>query len=204
MCGGFAALVGASGKGLARSILLQLPYSLGRITTYAFFGAVSGFAGWHLSKLPSSLHGAQQTFSILAGALMMLIGLWTLLPIRWRAKSPLGIASLLVPLFSHYLRPNGRSGFFLAGLANGFLPCGLVYAFVVRAVATADAVEGALVMIAFGLGTVPAMMAVGSGAALAGPRTRRYAFRLAACLIMAMGIMSIHRAIAAGSGGSCH
>lgn len=193
MCGGFAGAIGAAKAPFVPLFLRQLVYNLGRVFTYAFLGAVAGSAGLHLSRLPLGPVSAPQVFSILAGVLMVGLGLNSLgllrLPARWSA----GIGSLFAPIFNYFLNARGWWGYFAAGLANGFLPCGLVYAFLVLAAATGAALSGSLVMVAFGLGTIPAMLMVGCGTQLVSHATRRRVLRIAAALIVVMGAVTVYR-----------
>lgn len=196
MCGGLAAAVGATQRKFWPVLARQLVYTLGRVFTYAFLGAAGGLAGQSLGRYDTTLVTMQQVFSILAGIVMLYVGLSTLGLIPKRAGSRLGILSeAWASLFKHFLNVRGNVGFFLAGLATGFLPCGLVYAFLAMAVATTNALQGMLLMAAFGLGTAPAMIAVGCGSAILSRTARIRVLRIAACAIIVMGVASIYRAI---------
>ena len=105
--------------------------------------------------------------------------------------------------FLQLLSTRGGIGYFVAGVANGFLPCGLVYAFLAMAVATQDVGRGAVVMIAFGLGTVPAMMAIGCGATLLSHTARLRVYRLAAVFVVIAGAATIYRAFPLGKPADC-
>ncbi len=203
MCGGFAAALGARNQPLTLTVGRQIVYSLGRIFTYAFLGVVGGFAGLYLSRFNWALVGAQQLFSILAGAIMLLIGVSALGLVRFRRFEGSALWSLVTPLFGHFLSARSWPGFFLAGLANGFLPCGLVYAFLALAVAGGDVVNGLLLMCAFGAGTVPAMVGVGCGAAFLGNVWRGRIYRAAACFVIVAGLVTIWRATAIRPGDCC-
>ncbi|RME37394.1 MAG: sulfite exporter TauE/SafE family protein [Planctomycetota bacterium] len=204
MCGGLAVTLGTGGNTFARQFVRQLIYSGGRLTTYAFLGATAGFAGFALGRSDNALIDVQRWFSVLAGALMILIGasVLGLLPFRVSSKGTLG--EWFASLFAGFLRAPRYHGAFLAGLANGFLPCGLVYAFLARAVATGGMDRGALVMIAFGLGTVPAMVSMGCGGMLLGRTVRHRILQTAAALVMVMGVVTIARGwTTPQSDGSC-
>lgn len=203
MCGGLAAAIGASRAPLGPMLGRQLIYTSGRIFTYAFLGAVGGLAGSALGNLQTPLIGAQQVFSILAGVVMLLVGLSTLgiLPKRAGGAGPL--SRLFAPIFNHFLNTPGRWGYFLAGLATGFLPCGLVYAFLALAVATGNAMHGLALMAWFGLGTAPAMILVGCGSGLLTHAARAHVLRLAACFMIIMGAAAIYRAAPTGDKPCC-
>jgi len=201
MCGGFVVTIGATRQPIAPLIARQLLHGAGRVTTYAFMGAVAGFCGLYLARFDSTLVTVQQFFSIVAGVMMLVIGASVLGFFRLPGFRAMGIGSLLAPLFRQLLSARGSYGFFLAGIANGFLPCGLVYAFLAKAVATGTMLTGASVMIAFGLGTVPAMVAMGCSGQLIGHAARHRILQVAACLVIVAGAVTIVRALP--SSGTC-
>lgn len=203
MCGGFAATVGANQRSLGSNLSRQLIYSAGRIFTYAFLGAISGFAGKQLSNFDTPVVNVQQVFSIIAGLMMVVVGLSVLGLFRFRWAGANRLAILFATGFRQLLHAPGRTGFFVAGLANGFLPCGLVYAFLAAALATGGVFEGSLLMAVFGLGTVPAMLAVGCGAMLLGHTARQRVFQLAAVMIVVTGVITIKRGWPTDDGKAC-
>lgn len=194
MCGGFACAVGAADVPLAAVLGRQFVYNTGRIFTYAFLGAVAGSSGAALSSYLLGPIDAQQLFGLLAGATMIALGLSALgliqLPQRWGSA----LGGWFSPLFAKFLNARGWTGFFLAGLANGFLPCGLVYSFLALAIASGDALHGMLVMTFFGIGTLPAMLLVGSGARLMRQAVRVRIHRAAAVFIVGLGCLTVWRA----------
>lgn len=201
MCGGFACALAATESSFRVAFARQLVYNVGRIFTYAFLGALAGSlglyaAGWRLGPL-----SAQQLFSIVAGAIMIVLGVSTLglirLPARW---APLG-GGIFTPLFAHFLSGRGWTGHFAAGIANGFLPCGLVYAFLAAAAAAANTRDGLLIMVFFGLGTVPAMLLAAAGGKLLSLAARRRVYHAAAALVVIMGAVTIWRGWPSGPAG---
>jgi hypothetical protein len=80
------------------------------------------------------------------------------------------------------------------GVLNAFLPCQLIYAFAARAASTASIREGMLTMLVFGLGTLPAMLAVGTTGAFVPVRLRARLGRLSGALVLAFGAVTILRA----------
>lgn len=181
MCGGIVSALAGSGAG-ARSgggnIAAQLLYSAGRISSYAVAGAAAGGLGLSLFTLLGA--DAARALRIAAGAFLIAAGLYLagwwfgLARIErlgahlWRHIAPL--SGRLQPLDSAWKR-------FAAGAVWGFLPCGLVYAALAGAGASGGAVNGAAMMTAFGIGTLPALLAAGtaSRALQSGIRTRRLA-----------------------------
>lgn len=193
MCGGFAGAIGAARVGFWPIFARQLVYNFGRIFTYTFLGSLAGSAGLYLSQVTILGVSPQQLMALIAGGLMIAIGLTTLgvirLPRNWAGAT----GGLMAPFFSYFLNARGWWGYFAAGLANGFLPCGLVYAFLAMAAASGDSLRGAVVMTAFGLGTVPAMLFVGCGARFLSNVTRQRIFRFAAAFVLLLGGLTIYR-----------
>lgn len=150
-------------RGLRQQALAHLSYNLGRVATYAFLGAVAGLTGQTLG-LVGKMAGAENIVAIACGGLMVIAGMLMLdlLPHKFLQQyDPLRYASRqLKPLGSRISSPTISSKFVL-GLMLGFLPCGLIYAALLKAMATGTALAGLLTMMAFGLGTVCALMAIG-------------------------------------------
>jgi hypothetical protein len=167
MCGGFACALGSEARGGAATLVRQLVYNLGRVTTYGFIGGLVGFlaAGLGASGAgPPPTSGAQRFLAITSGLLMVLIGLQLLGWLR-HLHGPLlqGFgAQLLARALRDLLRAPGSAAPLALGVLNGFLPCPLVYAFAAQAAASGGALPGLLTMAAFGLGTFPAMLMMGA------------------------------------------
>jgi uncharacterized protein len=145
MCGAFAVACATRHGGLG-----TLQYSFGRLLTYMLLGAFAGGLGQALS-------GVRLAGLVVSGALLLYFSL------RLAGVGP-GFA-VRVPWLSRLVGKAARARFpgaqVLFGVANGFIPCGLVYAALALPTASASPVDGAVVMAAFGLGTLPAMFAVG-------------------------------------------
>ena len=195
MCGGFAVTIGATRRPMRAAVIRQLIYTCGRIFTYTFLGAVAGFAGLWLGQFESSLIGAQQIFSIVAGVVMLIVGCTAVGVIPKSRGRASVVGRIVAPIFAHLLNSSGNASYLAAGIATGFLPCGLVYAFLALAVASADVANGMLTMICFGLGTAPAMLLIGCGSSLLNQAARARIFRVAGVIMMLMGGVTIYRAI---------
>lgn len=152
-----------SRRGASQQILAHLSYNLGRVATYALLGAVAGLTGQSLG-LVGHLAGVENIVAIVAGVLMILAGLLMLelLPHKFLERfDPLRHTSrLLRPLGRYFSSPSAGDKFIL-GLLLGFLPCGLIYAALLKAMSTGTMLAGAMTMTAFGLGTVSALLAIG-------------------------------------------
>ena len=193
MCGG---IVGALSFGLPgeRNLPILFAYNLGRIGSYTLAGAVMGALGFFFSgMLP--VQTAQRVLLSFAGLFLVLMGLylagwWNALSgieraggVIWRRIEPLGRGLLPVRTVAHG---------FLLGLLWGWLPCGLVYSALVWTVAAGGALEGALLMLAFGLGTLPNLLLMGVAAAQLNQWVKNPAVRrIAGALVMGFGLLLV-------------
>lgn len=192
MCGGFALAVGAGASSALSNLRRQLIFSAGRIFTYVAAGTIGGFAGWRLARGVPPTVNVQAILALVAGALLVWQGLDA---VGWfpRRRTVGQVPCLASSFFAPLLKVHGRASAFLAGMFTGMLPCGLVYANLALAASSSDMLTGALVMAAFGLGTVPLMVAFGAGTSLLSLVARQRIYRLAAWCIVLVGLISIAR-----------
>jgi sulfite exporter TauE/SafE len=192
MCGPFALMIG-SGASSSRIVMLrQLLYSSGRITTYAFGGAAAGFIGMRLSRWFDPVGTVQGAVSVFAGVFLVVQGLFFtgLLPARQRT---IGGACGATSILATFLRNPKSTHVFLAGVLTGFLPCGLVYAYLSLAAASGNLWSGMGVMAIFGAGTIPMMVLAGFGTRLVTLTFRRRMFQVAAACVILTGAYTIAR-----------
>ena len=165
MCGGFACGLGADARGRAASLQRHLLYNLGRVVSYCFLGAVVGHVGLLLVELGVRSHWGivlQRALALLSGALMLLVGLQFLGLLRHRRLQAVGAgADVLVQALRRLVGAPGPAAPLALGVLNGLLPCPLVYAFVAQTATCGGALNGVQLMATFGLGTFPAMLAMG-------------------------------------------
>lgn len=194
MCGGFALALGANAVAWRVNLARQLLYSLGRISTYSFAGAVAGYGGLRLiNGLPTSIN-AQATLALGAGLLLLYEGLRAAGAFS-RCRS-LSTHTCLGPgFFGPLLTGHSWSGTFLAGVFTGFLPCGLVFAFLSLAATSGNMLTSAARMAAFGAGTAPLMVLAGLGGTALSLAARRSVLRLAGCCVTVSGAISVARGI---------
>lgn len=213
MCGGFALLVGAPAPRWSTNLVRQLAFSAGRVFTYTSCGALLGFAGLRLAEDLPAVINLQAMLAIVAGVLLVAQGLWSagvrpaaLRPSTWLARRQLapfstaGFAGSALHfgcggagMLGSLLRASRLRDVFLSGLFVGFMPCGLVYAYLALATSTGNLAYGAATMTAFGLGTMPLMILTGSGASVVSLATRQRLLRLAAWCVIVTGLISIAR-----------
>ena len=160
---------------------LLLPYHLGRLTTYAGLGA---FAAGSAAAFGQVAWFARLSAALLVGAAILFLthAIGRILPSAGRAPHLWG---KLISAFSRRIERGSRRGEYLLGLTLGFLPCGFLYAAITTAAATARPAMGAAAMLAFGLGTAPALMVVGIAGHAAGRRWNR-GVMLAAPVLMVL------------------
>jgi hypothetical protein len=179
MCGGMASALGMRARMNASSpssaAFSASLYQIGRIGGYASVGAIGGALG-HSAHWALQLARFESALRVAAGILTLLIALRILS--RWNAFAPLERAGARLwmkvqPLARRASATDRWFGNLAVGLLWGWLPCGLVYSMALMTMTTASALEGAAVMIAFGLGTLPSML---SSSLLAGtlPRLSRH------------------------------
>ncbi|MGI9271682.1 MAG: sulfite exporter TauE/SafE family protein [Woeseiaceae bacterium] len=146
--------------------LRRFMYNVGRLLFYVLLGGVAGAGGAVLTKTVGISQGLL-ILRLLAAALVIAIGLNLLFD--WRLTRFLESAGArLWPKFSklakHVLPVNSPTRALSAGFVWGALPCGLVYSAVAIAATSGNVLGGASIMIAFWLGTLPALLAVGVSA----------------------------------------
>lgn len=205
MCGGFVVAYTAKkirqSDSAMRQNLNHLLYNLGRIAAYVLIGGFSGFLG-------ATVFMTQTTRGVtllLIALVMFLIG-----------HSMLGKSRFLQWLESRTpfqkqirsaLHSKEKSSFFQLGLINGFLPCGFVYFFAFTAASTGSVGGGALVMLVFGVATIPVLMALANTASLVQKfNLRNYAGKLAGWVVILYGYWLAYQGyiLLSSDGPACH
>ena len=171
MCGGIVGLFGAglesSGRG---NFLSRLPfwiaYNAGRIASYTAAGALAGWLGGRdrRGRAPARAHDIGLMF---AGGFMIALGLylsgwWQ--GLQWLERGGAVVWKRLEPLGRRVLRSSSPLRALGLGAVWGWLPCGLVYSVLAWALTVGSPAGGALLMLAFGLGTLPMLLTLGAAA----------------------------------------
>ena len=195
MCGPFALTLGNTATTWRDNLSRQLLYSVGRVFTYSTLGACAGFAGMRLAEYVPTFVNLPAALAIIAGVFLIYQGAQAAGLLRRRAVSASSAPCLGPTLLGTFLRGNSRGTILLAGVFTGFLPCGLVYAFLALAAGTGDILQGTAVMLAFGLGTIPIMVATGFSASLISLSMRKRLFAVAAWCVILAGSVSIVRGV---------
>ncbi len=171
-------------------------YQTGRLTTYLLLGAIAGAIGSVL-RITAVGHNWQVGLSLVVGGLMLLVGLSLLgiVPLSRRLESA-GLARRVGGWIKRFLSAEHPAAPFALGFSNGLLPCGPVYAAILMAATSGDPLRGATIMLLFGLGTLPAILGVGLFASRLSAGMRTHLFRVAAVLVMVVGLQLVLRGLA--------
>jgi uncharacterized protein len=194
MCGPLVTMFGVQVRGRRLAgLLYHLLYHAGRVGVYALFGALVGGLG--------SVLGLGDSFGKVAGTVSLFLGLGVvLLGLGYLGWLPLGRieggGAWLSRAMGWALRQGGSLRVLALGALNGLLPCGLVYSALLVAASTGGLLMGAAGMIAFGLGTLPALLVVGVGAGALSARVRQVFVRVAGLLIVLVGVQLVLRGLA--------
>ena len=194
MCAGISGLfaVNAEIGTLRRQLPMAVAYNTGRVLTYALLGAiVASFGGALVDAKPT----LARPILLITGTVIILIGLQV--AFNWRFLDPIErmgavLWRKLAPVAKHFIPVTSLPRALGLGLLWGWLPCGLVYSVLLIAATTAKPTAGAAAMVAFGVGTMPAMVLTGVGAAQLSAFMRRRGARLGLGLvIVALGVLTI-------------
>lgn len=198
MCGGIASLMNLGQANNKKAWFIPVFYNLGRLLTYMLAGAVIGGSVASVatySGFNSSLSWLRLISAIFMLLLALYIGQWWqgLLAIEkagqhiWRYVSPFGqkLLPLKHPLYAIPF-----------GFIWGWLPCGLVYSMLTWSAAAGTSLDGAFVMLAFGFGTLPAMLLVGVGTSQFKSLVKRPIFKqIGAILLMIYALFQLYQGV---------
>jgi len=184
MCGGLmgALTLAIPPEQRGRRLQLLLAYNLGRILSYATAGLLFGLAGWAVASSPAAM-----LLRIVAGLLLISMGLY--LGGWWSGLTRIealgrGLWRHIQPVASRLLPVSSLPRALLLGALWGWLPCGLVYSTLLWAASQGDALDSGLLMLAFGLGTWPVLLATGMAAERLTALLRRRGVRMAGGLLV--------------------
>ncbi|MDQ8155622.1 MAG: sulfite exporter TauE/SafE family protein, partial [Gemmatimonadota bacterium] len=192
MCGAFVCFY--AGADARASAWGHLAYNGGRLVSYLALGAIAGALGAGVEQVGTGV-GVTRAAAMLAGLLMIIWGVITLLTLRGVSiptPTPLAGAQRWMAARLRDVRdfpPVARA--LTVGLLTTLLPCGWLYAFVVTAAGTGSVREAMMVMAIFWAGTLPIMLALGVGVRrLAGPLRDRLPMVSALGLVV-IGVLSL-------------
>lgn len=195
MCGGLVSALALSDAGQKGGWLFHLLYNTGRIVTYTFIGAVVGWLGSALAYT-DQFKIVTRSLLLCSDLFVILIGLGTAGMFAWLnvAKldfpGPMRLMTTAVGGLRHL--PPALAALPL-GLLFGFIPCGYLYAVAITAAQSASVTTGALMLLAFGLGTAPALFLFGGAAHWVSGKARAWMLRIAGIVVAGMGVINLFR-----------
>ena len=192
MCGG---LMGALTLAIpveqrGRRLRLLLAYNLGRVLSYASAGLLLGLAGWAVAGSPLAT-----AMRVLAAVLLICMGLY--LAGWWSGLTRVeslgrGLWRHIQPVATRLLPVSSLPRALLLGALWGWLPCGLIYSTLLWASSQGNAVHSALLMLAFGIGTWPILLATGLAAERSNALLRKRGVRIAGgMLVILFGLWTL-------------
>jgi sulfite exporter TauE/SafE len=201
MCGGIVGALSMQAPQGRMALSVQLAYNLGRIASYVAAGMVAGA----LAQIVGELLPLQRALYLAASLMLVAMGLYLLgltQSLVWLEKRGQLVWRRVQPFTARFLPVRGAAQALPLGLLWGWLPCGLVYSALTTALASGSAGKGALLMLAFGLGTLPNLLLAG----LLLVRFRRFAQARATRLVSGLlvlgygfyGVLNLWRGQGAG------
>lgn len=194
MCGGISTMLttAISPNISTKKYRIVFAYNFGRIASYSLIGALVAFTS---SMAAKNLGMPISVFKTVAGVFLILLGLYLGQWLMWLSHvEHLGkkLWQHISPKTKQFIPIKNTRNAFALGALWGWLPCGLVYSTLTWALASADVINGALIMFFFGLGTLPALLSVSLGtisvkSLLGMPLFRKFA----AIIVILYGIYTI-------------
>ena len=205
MCGGLmgALTLAIPAEQRGRRLRLLLGYNLGRILSYSLAGLLIGLAGWAVASSPAAM-----ALRVVAALLLICMGLY--LAGWWSGLTRIealgrGLWRYIQPLTRRFMPVSSVPRALVLGALWGWLPCGLVYSTLLWAASQGNALDSALLMFAFGLGTWPVLLATGLAAERITALLRKRGVRIAGgLLVILFGLWTLpgpHQAWLMGHGG---
>jgi uncharacterized protein len=172
----------------------RILYNLGRLVTYSIMGGILGFIGFTIA-----LAGFQRWFSIFLGLLVLVFLFYPKLSLMLNVAHPINrFNQRLMRFFGKWLKKKSLRSQFLIGLANGLLPCGLVYIALAGAIVSGTLISGVMYMALFGLGTFPLMLALSFSGNFIGMEFKRRLYRFTPAFIVVIALIFILRGLNLG------
>jgi len=192
MCGGFVisytAKAAADGK---KAHFSHLAYGVGKVLSYVIIGALFGLLGSFIAFTPA----LKAAIGILAGLFLVLFGLKMLNIFPWLRKLSFRTPKFLVKIIGKEQSENSSP--FIIGLLNGLmLACGPLQAMYVLAAGTGSMLEGAKLLLMFGLGTLPVMIGFGYVASMLSSRATKAIVKVSGVLVIILGLIMLNRGLA--------
>jgi len=194
MCGGIVGILSQQGDSKPKNLSNSLAYNTGRILSYSFIGLLAGLIG-QLTLSPIGTESLIIISRLLTSVFMLSFGFYLLGWLNFLShleRAGQGIWKRVSPLSRKVLPIRNKRSAFILGLIWGWLPCGLVYSALAWSLASANPVNGALIMLCFGLGTLPMLLSMGvASEKLLARRRSATVRRIAGGLIIAFALINL-------------
>jgi sulfite exporter TauE/SafE len=199
MCGGFVAMVAGTGANEGGRAAAMIAYQSTRGLTYVLLGALAGLLGAGIER-GGALLGIQQIAGPLMGVALIVLAIRSLASRRPSGESLIvlrgpaarvGVVAKARLALARSLRERGARAAAAAGLLTALLPCGWLWAYLLFAAGTGTPLAGAIAMLVFWLGTIPALLGVGLLAGQLSRRLGRHAPRVTAVLMLTLGLLAL-------------
>ncbi len=216
MCGGIVSVLGCGqsgesgqhdpSKNFMSLMAYHSAYNIGRISSYGIIGMIIAFVS--MKSVAMAPVVSFPVGMVISGVFMVLLGLY--ISGWWRI---LGQLERVGGYVWHYIKPFGQyilpvkslPHAFLLGLVWGWLPCGLVYSALGLAAVSLNPLWGGIIMVSFGLGTLPMLLAIGSSAGKLNSWLQNIQLRrIAGLSIIVMGMVSLFSAFQSHQHGHRH
>ena len=203
MCGGIVSAVSMHLPNQSKhqpKVLFLIAYNAGRILSYTLAGILAGLIGASSFFLRQVLP-IQQLLYLISSLMLILLGFYLAgfwYGVTYIENAGRSLWAKLQPYSKHFIPvQNLKQSFALGGLW-GWLPCGLVYSVLIAAIATGDAFSGGLLMLAFGLGTLPMLLTMGMTAVkLKATLQNIWIRRASGLLVLSFGLVGVYRLFSA-------
>ena len=197
MCGGIVTAVSLAQRDSStlQRFFFNLLYHVGRISTYSLLGLLVGLLAW--VGVVDTLKPALKWLFLAANLFVVAIGIFTVLGVRAFSISALDGSGpgFLRRQFSRLAGSKSSLAALPAGFLMGFLPCGLVYGVLISAATSGSALKGGAMMLAFGCGTLPALLAYGQLASTLSALGRGFFQRIMGGVVALLGLIGVWKAI---------
>ncbi|MEH6503478.1 MAG: sulfite exporter TauE/SafE family protein [Cycloclasticus sp.] len=168
MCGGIVGILSSKGESSdhlapVNALSVSLSYNAGRILSYSFIGLLAGAVG-QVTMAPFDDDSLILFSRIITSIFMLAFGFYLLGWLNFLSyleRSGQRLWKHISPISRRILPIQNKRGAFYLGLIWGWLPCGLVYSALAWSLASTQPISGALIMLCFGLGTLPMLLAMG-------------------------------------------
>ena len=196
MCGGIVVAYTSTkiGQNITKiqATFSHLFYNLGRVMTYIVLGSIFGWIGQVVAFTPFT-KGLLFAFT---GVLMLLAGLSLLGKLKFLMQIEMTLTKYTwyKQSFRYLMQNTSYKSFFLLGMLNGLIPCGLVYSFAIFAASTANPLHGAWVMAIFGLATIPTLFFLAFMTRILQKGSRRnIMMKISAFLVLFYGLFTLYK-----------